>query len=45
MVISTMRRQRREKIKVTRRHLLETREPQQPRKEMVRLTSPAASME
>ena len=45
MVISPMRRQMIEKMKVKRRHLLETREPQQPRNEMVRLTRPAARME
>ena len=45
IVISPMMRQIREKMKVRRRHLLETREPQHPRKEMVRLTRPAARME
>ena len=45
IVISAMRRQIREKMKVTRRHLLDTREPQHPRNERVRVTRPAARME
>ena len=34
----------REKMKVTRRHLLDTRAPQQARNERVRVTRPAARM-
>ena len=40
---SATTRQRMERMNVARRHLLDTREPQQARKERVRVRSPAAS--